>query len=140
MQDRPDKAALLDAVARFLAGDLRPTVDDEALSFRVLIAAHLCMVVAEEIRTEDGQDAAELGHLAELLPGLDDDATPPATRSERQERFAELRRALADHVRDLEDVVPRGPLWEHLRETLREKLRVNNPRFDLSERLPAERE
>src|SRR5580692_116344 len=59
MQNRPDKTALLEAVARFLATEVKPAITDPNLAFRVLVAANLAAVVAAEVATEEAQEEAE---------------------------------------------------------------------------------
>ncbi len=49
MQDFPTSAELLEALAAYLFGDVRPLVPREE-RFRVLVAANICAVVAREIR------------------------------------------------------------------------------------------
>jgi hypothetical protein len=134
MHDRPDKQTLLDAVAGFLALVVRPKIEDKALNFRVLIAAHLCSVASSEIRTEDVQDLAQLMRLAAIFP---DEPPPPDLRRESRERsLRALEAELARRIREGSlDERQRALAVAHVRETLREKLRVINPRFDLSDTL-----
>jgi hypothetical protein len=119
MLERPDKAALLDALAKFLMADLHPTVQDKKLAFRVLIAANVAGTLATQVRTEAERDAAERSRLLALgLPG---------------ETVHQLNRALVDRLRG-------GPLPEeelrrvraHVKQTLVETLSVVNPAFDTS--------
>ena len=70
MQDRPDKATLLDAVVRFLAGEVLPAVSDKALNFRLLIAANLLTVVSAELRGDDERLCREAQRLRALLPDI----------------------------------------------------------------------
>jgi hypothetical protein len=70
MQDRPDRLALLGAIARFLEHDVRPALKDPGLSFRALIAAHLAGTVAAELKAEGDLTAPELGRLRALLPDI----------------------------------------------------------------------
>ena len=136
MQDRPDKATLLDAVARFLATDLREAQKepaDAAVGFRVLIAANLVQMVAAELRLEDAQDQAQ----SERLRAIFGDASPqPATAQHRTDRHAAIRAMEADLASRLRDgsldADRRAAARDHVRATLREKLAVTNARFDLS--------
>src|SRR4051794_41490726 len=52
-QDRPNADELLDSVAEYLFGELRPEVPREQ-RFKVLVAANVCAVVAREIRAGGG--------------------------------------------------------------------------------------
>jgi len=132
MQNRPDKTALLEAVARFLEREIKPAVKDPSLSFRVLIAANLCQLVSAEIQMEDAATDAELDRLAALLPDVEVD--PARARSSHEER----RRALERYNRALHDRIQSGAVraepgteaWEHVTTTLRGELLTSSPRFD----------
>jgi hypothetical protein len=65
-QDRPDAAELLDAVAEYLFGELRPEVPREQ-RFKLLVAANVCAVVAREIRAGEGPTREDLALFRELL-------------------------------------------------------------------------
>lgn len=150
MQDSPDKEELLDAIARFLERDVRgallsnassrdrdaPAKSAQALAFRVLIAANLARIAAAEIRAEDEQDLAQLDRLRALLPSIAIDDVDLARRAGRREATLRLERALCDRLRagSLE-VDFRARAFVHLRETLREKLAIGNPRFDLRDEI-----
>jgi hypothetical protein len=127
MQDLPEKETILLAIAKFLGTEVRPQVTDPRLSFRLLIAAHLCGVVASECFGEDEQDAAELARLHALLEGVPADV-------HGKERVAAIRQAnarLAKAIRAGEIASePGGDAWEHVKKTLFEKLSVANPRFE----------
>jgi hypothetical protein len=116
MQEKPDKEELLAAISAFLMGELKPVVTDARLSFRVLIAANLAQIVGNELRHGPRQDEAERGRLKKLLP----DAT--------SDDLHELARELATRLR--EGRVDLDAARDHLRETLRDQLTVNNPFFD----------
>ena len=137
MQDRPDKATLLDAVARFLVAEVKPAIADPAIGFRTLIAAQLASVVAREIRAEDEHDEAELARLRALLPEVGIDETKLARRDGRHEIFVRLNAELAARLRD--GRVGEGELARvraHLAQTLREKLSVVTPHFDTTAEVP----
>lgn len=135
MQNRPDHPTLLDAVAQFLLAEVSPKLEaDKALQFRVLIAANLANVVANELRSETTRFEAETSRLKALLPdeakALPLDSTD---RTARLEALETLNRTLAKKLRD-------GALTaEQLTQTLealfataKETLEVTNPRFDLT--------
>jgi uncharacterized protein DUF6285 len=65
-QDRPDAAELLDAVAEYLFGELRPQVPREQ-RFKIVVAANVCAVVAREIRAGEGPTRKDLALFRELL-------------------------------------------------------------------------
>ncbi len=126
MQDRPDKTTLLAAIAQFLVTEVRPAVDDRALGFRVLIAAHLAAGVAREIATEDDLDAAQLAGLQALL-GEEPDL--PGRSDARRDAIAAANRRLTERIRAGD--VDFDAVNAHLREVLAGKLAVSNPSFDL---------
>lgn len=135
MQNHPDHPTLLDAVAQFLLGDVSPKLEaDKALQFRVLIAANLASVVANELRTETARFDAEVARLKALLPA--EASTLPLDSPDRQERLAaleQLNRALATKLRagslSSEQL---AQTLEALFATAKETLEVTNPRFDLT--------
>ena len=129
MQDRPSKEVLLDALSNFLIQQVRPAISDPGLNFRTLIAANLAMVVANEIRTEEQQNATELARLRALMPELP--AAPTETQEQLRAAILNLNRALARKLRDGSfDASHFGRALDHTKQALIEKLAVNNPRFD----------
>lgn len=132
MQNRPDKAALLNAVARFLEREIKPQVSDPSLSFRLLIAANLCQLVAGEIQMEDLATHAELDRLAALLPDVDIDlAVARQSREGRVRAIEQMNRALGDHIASgAIEAAPGSAVWEHVVTTLRGELFTSSPRFD----------
>jgi len=99
-QDRPDAAELLDAVAEYLFGELRPEVPSEQ-RFKVLVAANVCAVVAREIRAGEGPALADAELFAELLGGEGgvDELARRIRSGEFDGRLGELAPKLAEHVR-----------------------------------------
>jgi len=129
MQDRPDKDVLLDAMATFLLTQVRPAISDPGLSFRVLIAANLANVVANEIRSEEEQDVAELTRLRDLLPEIR--VAPDGTRAGTHQAIRTLNKALAERLQAGGfDAAGLSRATAHVKQTLLEKLAVNNPRFE----------
>ena len=134
MQDRPTKIELLHGISEFLMHQLRPAVDNPALSFRVLIAANLASIIAGELQNEGDHDARQLERLQALMPDVAvTDAQQGPAEVESQAAIAALNKALVSRIQagGLSDA-ERAAIWTHLHATLREKLSVLNPRFDLS--------
>jgi hypothetical protein len=139
MQDRPNKLVLLTAIARFLNEEARPALGDPRLAFRALIAANLASIVASEMMTDDEHLVGELTRLRAIVARLRDtlpsaESEPiPARTDERREQVAQLNARVAELLRtdaaSSDDVVR---ITAHLRQTLKDKLSVDNPRFDTS--------
>ena len=140
MQERPNKLVLLTAIARFLNEEARPALADPRLAFRALIAANLASIVASELMSDDDHLTSELTRLRAIFhdekgPDAAGAAIPEPTGARRAavlELNTRLARALRAAVGEGE---PQGALDEggvaaHLRDTLRDKLSVDNPRFD----------
>lgn len=66
MADPPGAPELLEALAEYLVGELRPTVAAEQ-RFKVLVAANLCAVIARELRAGETPAAADAALFRELL-------------------------------------------------------------------------
>src|SRR4051794_38401111 len=104
-QDRPNADELLDSVAEYLFGELRPEVPPEQ-RFKVLVAANVCAVVAREIRAGDEPDQADLALFNELLGDQGHDVHAAAAELSRRlrageldDRIDELSPRLEEHVR-----------------------------------------
>jgi len=114
-QDRPGAAELLEAVAEYLFAELRPEVPREQ-SFRVLVAANVCAVVARELRAGDGPVQEDLALFERLL-------------GEPQQSAREAAAALAKRLRsgDLDD--RSEELVPELAEHVKRKLEVARPGY-----------
>jgi hypothetical protein len=133
VQERPNKLVLLTAISQFLMEEVRPALDSPRLAFRALIAAHLASVVASELNSDAEVVARDLGRLRELFPD-----TPAAGESLESQRalVADLNVRLATRLREERGGAPAAEelarIAAVLRESLREKLAIENPRFDTS--------
>jgi hypothetical protein len=114
MQDRPTAPELLDSVAEYLFGELRPEVPREQ-RFKILVAANVCAVVAREIRAGEQPDAEDLALFSELLGEDTGDVHAAAAELSRRlrageldDRIDELAPRLEEHVRRKLDVARPG--------------------------------
>ena len=128
-QYRPTQEELLLAIADFIQSDIRPAIDDKALRFRCLIAANLARMCVLERRMEEWHDGIELDGLRALQADLGDvpDALP-ATKEARADLLQTLNDRLAAAIRDGDADVDTS--LNHLRQVLKGRLGVTNPRFD----------
>jgi hypothetical protein len=133
MQQRPTKTALLEAIAKFLVGEVYPRIADKRLNFRVLIAANLANMVAAELDSEATIIDAEIARLAELMPDAAPDRDRPISDAEQRQLVLELNRELAARIRKRRlSAQERQRAWDHAKETLIRTLAIDNPRFDTS--------
>ena len=116
MQDRPTAPELLDSVAEYLFGELRPEVPREQ-RFKVLVAANICAVVAREFRAGDQPDAEDLALFGELLGEEPEDVRSAAAELSHRLRSGELDDRL-------DELAPR------LEEHVRRKLEIARPGYD----------
>lgn len=137
MQERPNKLVLLTAISRFLVEDARPALSDPRLAFRALIAAHLASVVASELTSDEDAVTKELARLRVFFPdehGPDergDETGRGESFEQRRSLVNDLNGRLAARLRDGEaNPEDLKQISAALRESLREQLAIENPRFD----------
>jgi hypothetical protein len=133
MQERPNKLVLLSAIARFLVEDARPALSDPRLAFRALIAANLASIVAAELSSDAEATRSELARLRALFPDAPPAGDSPEGERDPRDQVVALTERLARRLREEspgQDELAR--IAAALRESLREKLAVDNPRFDTS--------
>lgn len=114
MQDTPDPADLLAAVARFLRDELMPTLSGHH-AFQLRVSCNALDLVARQIALEPAQDAAEVERLTNLL----------GHGGALADLNAELSRKIADGALTLET----PGLSDHLWATTLAKLAVDQPQY-----------
>jgi len=125
-QDRPNAAELLEAVAEYLHGELRPEVA-RAQRFRVLVAANCCLVVARELRAGEEPLRRDLALFSELLG---DEVAPEPAEAELNDAVRTAQAELARRLRSGELDERVGELSERLREHVRRKLEIARPGYE----------
>jgi hypothetical protein len=127
MQDRPTALELLEAVRAFLEDEAMPALDARR-RFHARVAANVLAIVGRELAAEEESLTAEWTRLATLLGH--DAGSPPAPRAALRDAVRAWSEELADRIRGGE--ADEGPfataVRTHVRETVRAKLRVANPR------------
>lgn len=128
MQDRPSAEELILAAASFLEQELMPTITDQRLRFRGLVAANLLAIVARELGAGDAplllarsQIHALLGHDAPAAP--DRGTLRAETAQLAAELAARIRAGAFDHPPAF------AAALDATEQLLVEKLRVANPRY-----------
>ena len=115
MQDDPDLLELISAARRFLEEEIVPALGDARLRFRARVAANLLAIAAREFREEEDLTIGERRRLQGLLGTGEDSVAALNAELERRIRSEEI------------EAGPGGAVWEHLRLTAIEKLRIANP-------------
>ena len=114
MEDRPDSAALLDAVEALLRDEIVLALDG-ALSYHARVAASVVAIVARQLRLGPRAAADEQTRLATLLGQDGDLAAQTAT--------------LAARLRDGTLAFEAPGVADHLWATTRAKLAIDQPRY-----------
>jgi hypothetical protein len=114
VQDRPSASELVGAVRAFLESDVMAAVEGR-VAFHTRVAVNALGMVERELELGPATEREERQRAAALL-GHDDD--PRALE-------AELARAVRAGERTFEDV----EVMAHVRATVRDKLRIANPRY-----------
>ena len=127
MQDRPSARELLEAVEQFLERDVVSALEGPK-QFHARVAANVLAIVEREIAGEEQSLLAEWERLARLLGVA---GAAPARLEALRAAVRGLTETLVGRIREGEaDREPFGRVVrEHVRETVREKLRVANPRY-----------
>ena len=125
MQSRPTAAELLDAVRELLSAEILPTIQDDGLRFRVLIAANVLAIVGRELTIGEPLRQAEFDRLAKLLPEVLRNGVDITTLN--SQLVAAIRSLPAEEA----TIAPGGDIWAHVKQTLIDQLIVANPKFRL---------
>jgi len=113
-EDRPNAEELIESVREFLHDKLLPTMDGHD-AFEVRIAANLLAIALRELQQGPAAAAGERVRLTELVGPHD---TLEALETE-----------LVRKIRDGEIAVDSATLRSHLRETVRARLAISNPKY-----------
>jgi hypothetical protein len=114
VQDRPNAAELVDAVRTFLEQDVMPAVEGR-VAFHTRVAVNALGMIGREL-TDGPRYEAEEHHRAVALLGHDGD-------------LRDLERELASRIRNGELSFDDRAVVDHVRTTVRDKLRVANPGY-----------
>lgn len=127
MGDRPSKRQLLEAVQRFLGEELVPSLEG-VQRFHARVAANALAIVARELELEAPALSRLHVRLAELL-GCD--VPLPDELAERAPVLERMEADLCDRIRagDADEPEWRVRVIEYVRESVRERLAINNPSY-----------
>jgi hypothetical protein len=76
MSERPTARELCEAIVEFLEGEILPTLSDQRLRFRTLVAMNALGIVQRELAALPAEDDAEQRELAQRIREGD---VPPGT-------------------------------------------------------------
>ena len=112
-QDRPTAGELIEAIREFIDRDVMPELTGRK-AFHVRVTLNVLATLQRELELAPDFDRAERDRLRQLLA--------------RDGSLAELNRALAEEIRAgrLDDRYKE--VLDHLRQTVRDKLAIANPR------------
>lgn len=123
-QDRPTAAELVRAVRTLLEREALPKLDGAA-RFHMRVSSNVLEIVARELELGPALDLAEHARLRALLAGdakHERAGAPEAT-------LDALNRTLCAQIRDGSLDARRGEVLAHVRETVRDKLRIARPGY-----------
>lgn len=123
MQDHPRASELLDAVREFLEQEILPTLTDQRIRFRTLVAVNALRILLREQELEDRNLQVEAAALSELL-GLE--GPLPSDAASLRTLILDLNARLASLIRRGE---PPAGTTEHLRRVGAAKLEVASPEY-----------
>ncbi|WP_061221445.1 DUF6285 domain-containing protein [Leptospira borgpetersenii] len=127
MQDKPTSTDLLEAIQDFLMKEVLPQFKDkELLSYKTLVSWNMLGVVSREIRSGEELLDKELGRLVELL---NKNLVTPPTLDEKKNLAHVWNVELRDKIRREKLSSENSRYWNHVKETVKEKVEVINPRF-----------
>ncbi|EQA45138.1 hypothetical protein LEP1GSC050_4038 [Leptospira broomii serovar Hurstbridge str. 5399] len=127
MQDKPTSTELLEAIQDFLMKEVLPEFrDKDLLSYKTLVSWNMLGVVSREIRSGEELLDKELSRLAKLLKK---DGKFPSTLNEKKKLASGWNLELRDLIRKEKKTIDDRSYWEHVKESVREKVEVTNPRF-----------
>jgi len=86
MSERPTAQELTEAILEFLGGEILPTITDQRLRFRTLVAMNALSIVYRELERMPAENDAEQRELARRIRNGD---VPPGTLERVKQDVAE---------------------------------------------------
>jgi hypothetical protein len=128
MNDRPTALELIAAARMHLEKEVIPALVEPRLRFQTLVAANVLLVVEREFAVAEAQLEAEWERLNTLEQTS---AAMPLSLEARRSALTARERALCQRLQrgEFDEAEARRALFQHLRCTVEDKLRVASPRF-----------
>lgn len=121
MKVEPSSTELLEIARAAILSEIAPALPEGA-RYAALMAANALAIAGRGLAAPDAS-AGELARLADLLPGMEPGEEASAALREATARLAKAIREGRFHEGEA-----RASLLAHLRQTVRERLAVSNPR------------
>ncbi|MCB1177158.1 MAG: hypothetical protein KDK36_06215 [Leptospiraceae bacterium] len=133
MQDRPDAGNLLEAIQDFLMKEVMPAVkSNDLLSYKTLVSWNMLGVISREIKLGEVYLNEELKRLKEYLTS-DVIIKPEDDYYSKMEVCKELNSRLVEKIREKKLTNKDKEVWNLVKQGLKEKLEISNPRFQSGE-------
>jgi hypothetical protein len=132
MQDNPTAINLLQTIQDLLIKEIAPKLEnDEFLSYKTLVSWNMLGVVIRELKLGEKFLNEEIKNLSLFLknPISVSDFSYP----EKLEIASNLTRELAQMIRKGKIEKDNDEVWNLVKQSLKEKLTITNPRFSLEE-------
>ncbi|MCB1192417.1 MAG: hypothetical protein H7A23_10435 [Leptospiraceae bacterium] len=130
MQDRPDAVNLLETIQDLLIKDIMPAVkENDFLSYRALVSWNMLGVVAREFKLGEKYLNLELERLSKYLG--EEKPNISLTYLEKMKLGEQLNKNLVEKIRKEKSDDTNKEVWELVKQSLKEKLEITNPRFSL---------
>ncbi|PJZ68847.1 hypothetical protein CH373_15665 [Leptospira perolatii] len=127
MQDKPTSTELLEAIQDFLMKEVLPSFrENDLLSYKTLVSWNMLGVVSREIRNGEELLDRELSRLSKILQK---ELKGVGTLEEKKKLAESWNAELTSKIQREKSTVNDRALWEHVKESVKEKIEVTNPRF-----------
>lgn len=138
MQDRPDANALLEAIQDLIIKEVLPALkDNDAVSYKTLVSWNMLGVIGRELKYGETFLDKEIDRLSVFLRENSISFVNTDTKEQnyltKMETCKSLNEKLTDYIRKKKIANEDKDLWNLVKESLNEKLRISNPRFGTGE-------
>ncbi|HNC00574.1 MAG TPA: DUF6285 domain-containing protein, partial [Leptospiraceae bacterium] len=133
MQDRPDANALLEAIQDLLIKEVMPAIkDNDGLSYKTLVSWNMLGVIGRELKYGEIYLDNEISRISNFLRensiSFVNEDIDDANYIAKMERCKSLNEKLTEYIRKRKVANEDKDLWNLVKESLNEKLKIANPR------------
>lgn len=130
MQDKPQSWELLEAIQTLLMKEVLPRIkEDDLLSYKTLVSWNMLGVVGREIQVGEELLELELESLSHLLK--EKNTSKELNFKQKTEVATKLNQKLTKKIKTESISDTSSTTWKHVKENLKRKLQISNPRFSL---------